>query len=343
MIEDRITPRTEALELIKGLLVDMGYPSDDDVVDGVVGMVNMLSDYHEEGQALFPEVLLANKEDYFKTFINKRVKLKEKSLEKGDFSQCIKMCAPLAIDGWCIYVLLLDERRIEYGVLTSEITALSLDLYSQTMSAGVPEINALYLRNAGSKTVEIRNVQSRFYVSLNLNDKYTPLDSVVEELVKTILPNDVDYYTEKSNFLVKNIRQALNEGHGNLIAVSDHNPDVIKRVTSNFHGGMELEENAIDFNRSTNNCLSIKNEEASRELISYSRLMQSMLNFDGITLFSDDGRIVGYHFIVNNDKVTEEGIEGGSRTRAYRALCKIDGLKACFMKSQDGRIEYLIK
>ena len=62
----------------------------------------------------------------------------------------------------------------------------------------------------------------------------------------------------------------------------------------------------------------------------------SMLNFDGITIFTNTGKICGYHFIVNNNAVADENVTGGSRTRAFEALCRIDGVLACFMKSQDG-------
>lgn len=340
MEERMLTLCNTAQESIKDLLTKIGFPNDGEVVDGIVDMVNMLSDYHEEGQPLYPEVLIANNKSYLNTFINHRIKLAEKPFSKGDFSQCIKMCSPLAVDGWSIYILLLENRHIEYGVLTSEVTALSLDLYSQTMSNGVPDVNALYLRNVGNKTVEVRDVQNQILVSLNLKQGYASLDSIVRDLVGTILPKGTSHCVEKSNFLIKSIRQALNEGHGNLIAVSEYDPGIIKSVTDNFHGGVFLERDAVNLEEIANDCMKFHTEETSRKLSSYTRLMQSMLNFDGITLFANDGSIIGYHFIVNNDKVTDDNIEGGSRTRAYLALCKIDGLKACFMRSQDGKIKY---
>ena len=183
-----ISLRPVAQDSISKILIQIGYPNDGEIVEGIIDMVNMLSDYHEEGQPLYPDVLIANDSSFFNTFINHRVKLAEKSFNKNDFSQCIKMCAPLAVDGWSIYILLLENRNIEYGVLTSEITTLSLDLYAQTMSNGVPDVNALFLRNVGNKTVEVRDVQNQMLVSLSLKQDYISLDSVLEDLVGTILP-----------------------------------------------------------------------------------------------------------------------------------------------------------
>lgn len=339
MIEKPVSTRTEIRNLITGLVKDIGYPCSNEVIDGLLDVINKLADYHEEGQALYPEVLVVKDLSYFKTFVNRRVKLVEKQLSRADFSQCVKMCAPLAVDGWNIYLALLDDNKIEYGLLTSEITTLSLDLYEQTMNNGVPEIDAIYLRNAGNKVVEVRTVQTKLLVYLNLNEVNDSLDQTVDQLVQTILPEGIDNHVEKSNYLKKVIRQALNEGHGNLIAVAESNPDVIKSVIENFHGGITL-DSPIDLSQLANDCLVQHTEEASLKLNSFASLLQSMLNFDGITLFSNDGKIIGYHYIVNNDKVVEENIEDGARTRAFSALCSIEGLKACFMKSQDGRIKF---
>lgn len=339
MTEKHITSRTEIGDQITELVKSINYPCSNEVINGLMDIIDKLADYHEEGQALYPEVLIVKDLSYFNTFVNHRVKLVEKKLSRADFSQCIKMCAPLAVDGWNIYLALLEDNKIEYGLVTSEITALSLNLYEQTMNMEVPEINAIYFRNAGNKVVEVRTVQTKVLVYLNLNEGGDSLDQTVDQLVQTILPEKIDNYLGKINYLKKVIRQALNEGHGNLIAVAESNPEVIRSVIENFHGGITL-ETPIDLSQLTSDCLVLHTEEASLTLNLYASLLQSMLNFDGITLFSNDGKIIGYHYIVNNNVVAEESIEGGARTRAFSALCSINGLKTCFMKSQDGRIKF---
>lgn len=342
MIEKILSKRTEIRELVTELVSDIDYPHSEDIINGLLDVINKLSDYHEEGQALFPEVLIVKDRSYFNTFLNHRVKLVEKELKRADFSQCIKMSAPLAVEGWTIYLVLLDDNKIEYGLLTSEITALSLGLYEQTMNMGAPEVNAIYVRNAGNKVVEVRTVQTKLLISLNLNEENSSLDLIVNELTAIILSNSANNTTENRNYISKIVHQALNEGHGNLIAIIESTPETITSVIGNFHGGITLEK-PIDLSQLANDCLVLHTEEASLSLGAYAKLLQSMLNFDGITLFSNDGKIIGYHYIVNNENVAEENIEGGSRSRAYSALCSIDGLKACFMKSQDGKIKFKIK
>ena len=58
MVEKLITTRTEIRNLIIELVDSIGYPQSDDIIDGLMDIINKLSDYHEEGQVLYPEVLV---------------------------------------------------------------------------------------------------------------------------------------------------------------------------------------------------------------------------------------------------------------------------------------------
>ena len=133
----------------------------------------------------------------------------------------------------------------------------------------------------------------------------------------------------------------MNEGHGNLIAIVEDKADVIKSIKDNFNGGTLLAEQ-FDL---ASMMLEIdpKDVFTSNKLRAYTTLLKSMLNFDGITLFSTTGKVMGYHYIVNNNDVPDEPIQGGSRTRAYHALKAKPFVRACFMKSQDGKLKLDIK
>ena len=335
-----LSQREEIESALNDLLVSMNYPNSDDIRNGLLDVIGMVSDYHEEGEALFPDILLVNSDSYFKTFNSHRIRLSKNEIKRHEFSQSIKMCAPLAVDGWSIYIIVLEQdNTIEYGVLTTELKVLSLDLYEQTMDSGTPEINALFLRNVGNKVVEIRDVQHQLLVMLNLSEDYTSMGKNIKLLVDNILTDDDQKLREIKNFLAKTIQNALNEGHGNLIAVVKDEENVINSTLQNLHGGIML-ETPLDIKDLAFDYQKFKTEESSVKLRSYANLMQSMLNFDGITLFSDNGKVLGYHFIVNNNAVTDEDVVGGSRTRAFLALSKLDCIKACFMKSQDGKVKF---
>lgn len=315
------------------------YPSSDQMVLGILDIINMISDYREEGMPLYPEVIVLNSIDYLKALPCLTIKVAKKTLESHDFSRCIKMCAPLAVNGWHIYIVV-DEKKneIEYGILTTERFALSLSLFEQTIVTGTPELNCLYLRNVGNKVVEVCNVQNCLVISLSLTEEENQLGESIQSLVDIVLSKDQDDLRETRNFLEKLIHRALNEGHGNLIAVVHDDNAVIEAAMKSLKGGIYL-DTPIDFKELAEEYKSSFSEEASIKLNSYASLVRSMLNFDGITLFTDEGKVLGYHFIIDNDSVQDKnGIQGGSRTRAYYALHNSEFVKACFMRSQDGRV-----
>ena len=69
-------------------------------------------------------------------------------------------------------------------------------------------------------------------------------------------------------------------------------------------------------------------------------LLQGMLNSDGIVIFDDRGRLLGYNCFV---KVTQAAnVIGGARKRAFATLVNKlgNGLQAVFMQSQDGWSEF---
>ena len=333
-----LTQRSEVKSALANILSSMSYPCKDEIIDGLLDVIDMISDYHEEGMPLFPEIIVAKSEDYFKTFNNYRIKISKKKLKRHEFSQSIKMCAPLAVENWHIYIVVnIADSTIEYGILSTRFKAMSLGLYEQTMLSGVPEVNALYLRNVGNKEVEVRNVSHQFFVTLNLSDKHIFMGDILKSLINAILPQNDDNLRELKNFFAKTIHQALNMGHGNLIAVVSDTGSARDTMVNCFRGGVWL-DTPIDLKRLADEYQIEQTESSSIRLCSYACLLQSMLNFDGITLFTDQGRILGYHFIVDNGNAADEGIQGGARTRAFMSLRGIPEIKACFMKSQDGKL-----
>lgn len=67
-----------------------------------------------------------------------------------------------------------------------------------------------------------------------------------------------------------------------------------------------------------------------------------MLNSDGIMLFDNNARLLGYNCFINISAKASEAV-GGARRRAYAALKEAVGKKgitAAFMQSQDGWTEF---
>lgn len=83
---------------------------------------------------------------------------------------------------------------------------------------------------------------------------------------------------------------ALNHGHGNLIAVTDNIEQL--KAEKHLHGGIYLQEE-IDLAKLLIDNNQEKTDRTATTLNAFTQLVISRLNFDGITLFSTTGTILG--------------------------------------------------
>lgn len=341
MTETVVSLKTESYNAIKNFLYDKEFPVTDLIIDGLVSVVNLISDYHEEGVALFPDVLLITNRSFFSTLAsNKHFCLCEEEISDKSFSMAIKMCAPLALNGWNIYLLLKDEHTLQYGIVNAELTQMSMSLYDQVTLTSEGSLKYAYFRNIGDKNVEIIGESSRCKISLNLGGNKVNIDDILDKLISVILKRKgVDYkiMSETVSYLKGMFINAFDCGHGNLVAVTEDVEQLKKG--KQLQNGVYLTER-IDFPAMMTDNFNEHSDNTATVLNAMTKLTISMLNFDGITLFDTEGCVVGYHFIVNNQLKEEKAFVGGSRTRAFNALCQTDGIIASFMKSQDGKINF---
>lgn len=341
MTETNVSLKKESSDAIFSFLTNQGFPSSAKIVEGLVSVVNQISDYHEEGVALYPDIIIISNESFFSTLAdNHHIQICEEEINERSFSMAIKMCAPLAENGWNIYIQLQNDNIIKYGIVNAELAQMSVSLYDQVVNTPADVHLCAYIRNIGNKVVELISISNRCKISLNLSDFSANLDEYLQNLVSDIFCDVKPEYpirNESESYIKSMIISALNSGHGNLIAVTDD----VERIKAENHlqNGVFL-SSVIDFAEMLYENSQKHVDLTATTLNAYSKLAISMLNFDGITLFNTQGCIVGYHFIVDNKLEGVNPIVGGSRSRAFEALSRTAGVKSCFMKSQDGKIKY---
>ena len=82
--------------------------------DGVLHLVNELADYYEEGTRLFPEIIILDSIEYFDTIPNKQIyTFYSGEPEFYQFCKSLKMCAPLATNGWSIYIYVIQVSQVQ--------------------------------------------------------------------------------------------------------------------------------------------------------------------------------------------------------------------------------------
>lgn len=331
--------RETLLDDVSRFLKDEGFRNCDIYPEGLLLLINLVSDYYEEGKHLYPEVIVTQDLEKLQLAVSRTVFIQESKLSIDSFRHALKLCAPLAIDGWVIYIEV-KEDCIRFGVFSTEITETSLSLYRQTMHEDtLPQDSTFaYMRCVGQKVVELRGKHSRIHIYLNLDREIDPSDNEIEKLSQVIISGCNGDDNEKlSVFFEKLIDNSLKLGHGNLIGVVEDNAVKIAELKELLSDGIYL-DNVIDMTACIRDADVDKSRNNSVSLRAYSTLISSMINHDGITLFTDTGKLLGYHLFVKSDKINPELI-GGARSRAFECMKQLE-LKACFYKSQDGNMKY---
>lgn len=302
----------------------------------LVEVANQLSDYYEEGTHLFPEVILV---DDFTQFLKEYPCLFNEfysgELQDRTLQRAIKMCAPLANNGWIIFIEIKD-CSVRWGVVNVELSAVATPLYNQIKDDELDNFHLVYVRNVGMKTVEFvsRGQKHNYMVSLSLKNIEDILKDEVAGFCDVIVKDVEGDSTEPKEMIEKAINTAIQRGHGNLIVVIEDKGDdtVIPDVLKN---GVRI--CPIDFPELYDTYIKNKSNVLIHSTLEKNiDLIISMMNHDGIMVFTTKGRAIGFHYIVENNIRTTVENDGGSRHKAYNKLCMTPQIIAVLMRTQEG-------
>ena len=334
--------RETILKEIGNFLFEEKFQTNTIARQGILDLINQISDYYEEGNHLYPEVLIMNKIELLKTIPSREILLYEGKLDILEFKQALKLCSPLAINNWLIFIVI-KGNQMKYGLTSAEISETSIPMFKQAIEMPNSGFNIAYIRNIGKKTVELAGLKNRCIISLTLDETKEVLKNEIFDLCSIILSktygNDSGKYT---TYFEKMISEAIKVGHGNLISVVDDDIGSIEKVNKILKNGI-LFRNPVFLAEMIKRAEYEKTNLTSIELKSFTSLIISMINHDGITLFTNTGKILGYHFIIENKISKKRKTVGGSRTLAFEAMKASKLFQACFMRSQDGNIKFYNK
>jgi len=324
------------------LMEDFRNPNIGIVKDGILNVIDLISDYYEEGKPLFPEIIVLSDIHFLDSIIPKILPIKRHNLTKEEFSLAVKLCAPLATHGWIIYIEV-NGNEMSYGMVSAEVDEASPSIHSQTVGDLKPTdttYSVAYIRNIGKKVVELAGVKTKLIVSLNLDDLRDYSQNELNKLCNSVTKNCEKELVEKlKTYFEKLIDEALKIGHGNLIGVISDTEENIKKVMTELkvNGGIYL-ESPIDFQS-----LLMQTQEGDSQssvtLRMYASLLQAMLNHDGITIMTDKGKVLGYHMLIADDIRDGDKLTGGARSKAFLSMTNCGQFEFCFYKSQDGNLK----
>lgn len=339
------TLRETIKDQIGSFLFKEGFKSTEPLTqEGIFHIINMLADYQEEGKVLYPEVLVTNDLTILKAIPDFKTQIGVCEITEDAFKKIIKSCAPLCNSEWIIYIEVKDGI-LTYGVSCAEITETTASMYSQVvgpLKIEIPGCTVAYIRNIGKKTVEVSGLRSRILVSLSLDDPSDLNTNEINLLCEHIcrdLKDDIKITA--ISYYEKILGNGLKEGHGNLIGVVDGSVEGLKALKLAIPDGTFI-PNPIDIPSLLYNDESEKSRQSTTLLRQQANLIKAMVNNDGIAIFSTNGTLIGYHFILRNNYFNPDevkAINGGARTHTFHNMIASKVFCFCFIKSQDGPVK----
>lgn len=334
---------------LKGTLSDFLQKEDmscQHIEAGLLELVVALSHYTEEGESLFPQVVLCHQLDQTLRILqgSESIKIGEGILSKSIIVSALKKCAPLARNRWVIYIEKVNEL-IKYGVFCSSSSPSALDLRDSinTLTHEEGKFHIISVSQLAERAVELVGARSGYlhlYLSAVPDDAPSP-QNAIELLVTACCVGVSDSSREQvKSFLTTTLSSAVRHCHGTLIGVisAKDDPTFITSDGVLFESPYDLGNLVIEHEKE-------RSDQTLAALTAYSELLVGMLSSDGIVLLDCCTRIIGYNLFINDSGQSnnEELMVGGARRRAYRELCHlvdIKKLRGCFIRSSDGASDF---
>jgi hypothetical protein len=301
----------------------------------VAHLVVALAHYTEEGKSLSPEMYITTDVEKLMQFLpgSSCLPIGECQLSEEAPNVALKHCAPLAIEGWCIYVSS-NSTKVSYGIFRDALSPLAIPLDEAVLATGGGSAKILRVHQSAPSCVDIANHRGdRHTIFLSQRPEQEPSPRKhVDSLISTICSELPDELIEPTRTVVRRaINSGLEASHGALIAVtrSDKSP---KFLSDGLVFGKPLNFGSLVKNAASGT------EDERLKLLSYTSVIRGIMGCDGIVVFNRKATLLGYNCFIKPTKSTPTPSSGGARKRAFAALKgRIGrGLFATFIRSHDG-------
>ena len=309
-------------------------------IDLFLGMFYQLANYEEEGQKIKPTILITNNINNVVKNVNKAKKIIfYEDSDTLNFRARIKALMCFCKRDWNIYVNF-GENVIEYGIIKTLTSlkdkSLLQALHDQSIMDNISKKASLVIINVfgGGVCRLIGAKGNNFSVCFNLNSSYeynwdNEITEFVDACVSKIKTTKRKLQDIKN--LLDNIFHSVLKGlHGTICMVVDKE---FKDKAGVFQDGTWLKE-PIEFIK-----LFMRSATFDENILrSYADVLKTMLDFDGITIIDDSGKIRAYNVFIESTPNIENMIVGGARRRAAYSILhnKNKKIVGVYFQSQDG-------
>ena len=314
------------------------------LVAQLVNFCSRLCFYEEEGAKLRPTILFTNKIDsLIKTAGNAIKQTIFEDENENMFRNRMKSLSPFSAHKWNIYVQLNPTGSIEYGIYRSlnsikEHSFNTTLFLSEELQIKKNTTFAFLVQSISNNAINFSGLKGE-ELSLNFSLENKKTLKFNEEIAEFVDASFSKLRTTKKKLNdIKTLYQNTFENcfrniHGCICVVVDEN----YKDNGFFSDGIWLKQ-PIEFSK----LFMQSNSYSETKLESYSELFMDMLNYDGITIVDNKGRIRAYNVFVESDSGKENNIVGGARKRAAFTVInsKAKKIVGVYFQSQDGEIFY---
>jgi len=214
------------LDSISSVLFKEQFPSCEVTPEGILSIVDAIAAYYEEGRELFPHIIITtNLSDLLKPIpFRQIIEIRKMPLCVKEFSTALKLNAPIAVNGWIIFIEIdISNKKLRSGLVSVELSETSPSLHRQLIGdLGPAEIDSpvIYISNIGQRTVLIEGKKTKTAVSLSLKT-VTELFGEATNSLASCMSKDCEPELSKMiiPYFEKLLNTAVKECHGTLIAV----------------------------------------------------------------------------------------------------------------------------
>lgn len=301
-----------------------------------------INKYEEEGVKLKPNILFTNNIEAIVKAISTSVKINMfNDVNETMFNYRMKNLIPFCKHDWIVYINIKDNE-INYGVCKAcnSIKEQSLELLmlkNQILQDKLDKVFAIHVQPLGSYSTSIKSLKNN---ELNINYSLTQ--------------NQINWQEEINEFVDASFSK-LRTTPKKLSEIKTMYANVFNKVFKNIHGAICV---VVDKDYVDNGFFS--DGIWLKEPISFSKLFMSgksfsenklegicslfidMLDYDGITVVDNLGRIRAYNVFVENNISRTQNIIGGARKRAAYTIInsRRKRIVGVYFQSHDGEMFY---
>lgn len=311
------------------------------VLSHFLNKFNTILNFTEEDRSLKPTMVFTDSIDSVIRSIPKSYALT--IFEDNDltmFSSRLKQILSIAKSEWCFFVDI-KEEKISYGLIMSFSSIKDRNLIrsleeNTSLRDKTPKVNCIIARPLSFYSMSLHSISGNNLI-VNMS-----LDKTKSNIFKTEIREFVDVVFSKfrttprklndmKNMYLNIFTNVLNYVHGSICVIVDKD----YKDNGLFEDGIWLKE-PISFSKLFNQSKSYN----EAKLQAFADLFMNMLNFDGITIVDNQGRIRAYNVFVETNSKRIGYVVGGARKRAaYQILSsKKRGILGVYFQSHEGEV-----